>query len=91
MCHNEGKDANIELALVNEQGSLDVLLEDAVAMAALAPLVLRPTAILDHVCLDLVVVIENLDTVAPIARLARFEDPELVWLASSLKGFPVWI
>lgn len=58
-------------------------------MAALSPFVLRPSAILNHVRLDLVIVIEDLDTVAAIAGLARFEDPELVRLASSLEGFPI--
>ena len=72
---------------MDQQRFLDILLDDAVALATLTPFVLCRATIIDHMCLDLVKIIKYFDTIASISRLAWFKYPKLVRLTCGFESF----
>ena len=72
-----GVAANVEFAILVEQGPLDVLLDDVAALVAVH--LLR----LDQL-LDVVEVAADLDTAATIGVLAGLDDPQIVAVARIL-------
>ena len=75
MADGQGKHSDIELAPMNQERLLDVLLDNAGSMSTLSTTVLCITTILYQVGLYLVKVVKDTDAITAISRLARFEDP----------------
>ena len=67
----------------------DVFLNDGVAVFTVSSSVLARPAVVYHMSLDLIKVIEDFDLISSIRIFARFEDPKLVGLLSRLESSPL--
>lgn len=66
VANRQGEDSDVELSSIDQQGPLNVLLYNAVAVLTIAAAILRLSAEIDHVRLDLIEIVKDSDSIPAI-------------------------
>ena len=75
MADSQGEDSYVKLPAIDKQRPLDVPLQDAVTVLALAATVFSRSTILHHMRLYLLKVVKDFDAITTVGRLTWLEDP----------------